>query len=374
MPITDGMTRTLVCLPEVPNPRISGGYGRNVAIVRALARMGCDVTVLALSSRRDGGATAMLAAEGIPVVALDRDGISVTTVLGAGFDVIFVTYYELGEQLLPYIAACAPHARLVVDSVDLHYVRALRQGEIEGDPHAASRADAVRRRELAVYRQADVVLTVSESEQEVLSELLPGIPVGVVPSIHAVHAGAPGPAGRHGALFVGAYNFPPNRDAAHHLFREIAPRLRALGYDESIALVGPYLDDELAATARAAGVEPVGFVQELAPLYARRRVFLSSVRFGSGVKTKVGEALGAGLPVVGTTMGTEGFPDDPGIVRHDDPADLARAVVELADDVAWARRSAAGQALIAAEYGPERAVRELGEVLEYVLAARGAAA
>ena len=84
---------------------------------------------------------------------------------------------------------------------------------------------------------------------------------------------------------------------------------------------------QLASLARASGVEPLGFVEDLAPLYAQRRVFLSPVRFGSGVKTKVGEALGAGLPVVGTTMGTEGFPADEGIVRADDPSDLARAVL-----------------------------------------------
>lgn len=368
------MTRTLVCLPEVPNPRISGGYGRNVAIVRALARLGCELTVLALSSQRDGGATEMLAAEGIRVVALDRDGLHVTTVLEAGFDVIFVTYYELAEQLLPFISACARGASLVIDSVDLHYVRALRQGEIEGDPGAAIRADAVRRRELAVYRQADVVLTVSEHEQEVLSELIPGIPVGVVPSVHEVQADAPGPDDRTGALFVGAYNFPPNRDAAGYLCLEVMPRLRELGYAEPVQLVGPYLDDQLASLARAAGVEPIGYVPELAPVYDARRVFLSPVRFGSGVKTKVGEALGAALPVVGTTMGTEGFPASDGIVRHDDPLALARAVIELHDDAIWRRRSAAGRELIGAAYGPARADSELTEVLEYVLAARGAAA
>ena len=368
------MTRTLVCLPEVPNPRVSGGYGRNVEIVRSLTRLGCEVTILALNSQRDGGASAMLAEEAIRVVALDRDGIPAAAVLGAGYELVVVTYFELAEQLLPHIAACAGTARLVIDSVDLHYVRALRQGEIEGDPHAAVRAEAIRRRELAVYSRADVVLTVSEEEQEVLSELLPGIPIGVVPSVHAVDGGAPGPAGRRGALFVGAYNFPPNRDAALHLCREIVPRLRELGYDEPVSLVGPYLDDDLIGAAQAAGVEPLGFVPELTALYAARRVFLSPVRFGSGVKTKVGEALGAGLPVVGTTMGTEGFPACDGILRHDDPRELARAVIGLGDDAVWSRRSAAGQALIAETFGPERADRELGEVLEHLLAARGAAA
>lgn len=362
------MNRILVCLPEVPNPRVSGGFGRNVAILRALRRLGAEPTVLAMSSQRDGGATSILAAEGIPVIALDRDRVEIGAVLGQGYDIVLITYFELAEQLLDLVEAYAPTARLIIDSVDLHYVRALRQGEIERDPQAAVKAEAIRRRELAVYRRAEVVLTVSEAEQETLCEVLSGIAVGVVPSVHAVDDSAPGPDLRRGAMFVGAYSFAPNRDAAVQICVEVAPRLRALGYTEPISLVGPYLDDTLALLAREAGVDPVGYVEDLVPLYARHRVFLSPVRFGSGVKTKVGEALGAGLPVVGTVRGTEGFPADRSIACDDDPAALAAAVCALGDDARWSEASRAGQELIAAAYGPDRADRELGEVLEYLAA------
>ena len=73
-------------------------------------------------------------------------------------------------------------------------------------------------------------------------------------------------------------------------------------------------------------------------------------------------------------MGTEGFPADEGIVRHDEPEALAHAVLELAGRrcVAAALGGRAGSDRPA--YGPDRADRELGEVLEYLLAAHGAAA
>jgi hypothetical protein len=114
------MVRTLVCLPEVPNPRVSGGYGRNVAIARALRSLGSEVTILAFTSQRDGGATELLARDGIRVVALDRDAVVPAEILASGFDVVFLTYYELAEQLLPAVRALAPGARVVIDSVDIH--------------------------------------------------------------------------------------------------------------------------------------------------------------------------------------------------------------------------------------------------------------
>jgi glycosyltransferase involved in cell wall biosynthesis len=368
------MTRVLVCLPEIPNARISGGYGRNVEIIRSLRRLGCDTTVVALTSHRDGGATQLLAAEGIRIVALDRDGVPLPSQLASGFDVIFITYYELAEKLLPLVREYARDASVVIDSVDVHFLRALRQAQVEEDMAGVVRARAVRERELATYQHADVLLAVSEREQDLLSELVPGIPVGVVPSIHGVDSSAPGPGERQGALFVGAYNFAPNRDAAHYLCTEIMPMLRNLGYEQQVDLVGPYLDEELASLAHSSRATPVGFVEQLAPLYRRRRVFISPVRFGSGVKTKVGEALGVGLPVVGTTPGTEGFPDNAGIIQLDEPDALARAILALDDDDEWGRRSAAGQELISTCYGPDRCDRELGEVIEYILARRDAAA
>jgi glycosyltransferase involved in cell wall biosynthesis len=368
------VTSILVCLPEVPNRHISGAHGRSVALVRSLQRLGYDTTILAMTSTRDGGTTALLATDGIPVVALDRDGVALADVLNTGFDVIFPCYYELAEQLLPLIGEHGRGARIVIDTVDLHYIRELRQAQVHGDVTGVARAETVRKRELAVYRRADALLAVSEHEQRVLWEGVPGVPVGVVPSVHEVDVDAPGPANRRGAILVGGYHFPPNRDAAHYLCAEIVPRLRRVGYSQRVELVGPYLDDELASFARSQGVEVTGYVPELASLYRSRRVLLSPIRFGAGVKTKVGEALGAGLPVVGTTVGTEGFPANEAIFQLDDPDAFANAVVALDDDAVWRRSSVAGRDLIAAKYGAGRCDRELSDVLGYVLAAPAVAA
>ena len=57
------------------------------------------------------------------------------------------------------------------------------------------------------------------------------------------------------------------------------------------------------------GVEVTGWVPEIEPYLASHRLSVAPLRFGAGMKGKVGEALAAGLPVVTTTIGAEGMVD-----------------------------------------------------------------
>jgi glycosyltransferase involved in cell wall biosynthesis len=86
---------------------------------------------------------------------------------------------------------------------------------------------------------------------------------------------------------------------------------------------------------------------------AARRISIAPLRFGAGLKGKVGESLAAGVPVVGTTIAAEGF-DRPerGMLIADDAAGFARAVMRLeADDGLWARLSAGGRELVSETLG-----------------------
>jgi glycosyltransferase involved in cell wall biosynthesis len=95
----------------------------------------------------------------------------------------------------------------------------------------------------------------------------------------------------------------------------------------------------------SASVAFVGYVADLAPLYARARVAISPLRFGAGVKIKTIEAIQHGLPVVATSVGAEGFRvDNPdAIVVEDDPERFADAIAEIVlRELSWTvRREAA---------------------------------
>ena len=269
---------------------------------------------------------------------------------------------------MPALRAVSPGTRIVVDSVDLHYRRMARAAALTGHGAGLAEADAVHVRELALYGSADVVLAVSEEEQDILCELLPGTPVGILPNVHrplgdrAIARRAqrrpvrglvrPRAERRRGALPVqrccrrsaGSGASCPSRSRAPACLSS-SPTTRAIAGRRGHRV--PAVGD---GRARPAALS-------IAPL-----------RYGAGLKGKVGESLAAGVPVVGTSVAAEGFPA-PGeaMLVADDAAGLAAAMVRLAgDDALWQALSDGGRAQIARWFGPERCDRELADVLEYL--------
>src|SRR5262249_13653385 len=146
-------------------------------------------------------------------------------------------------------------------------------------------------------------------------------------------------------LFVGHFGHPPNVDAARFLATEVVPRL---GRPVRARIVGHAIPPDVAALARARGIEVAGPAPDLRPLLAGAAVVAAPRRFGSGRRGKVLDALAMGRPVVTTTIGAEGLGAVPGrdLLIADDAAAFADAVDRLLTDAALAARiGAAGRVL-----------------------------
>jgi glycosyltransferase involved in cell wall biosynthesis len=84
------------------------------------------------------------------------------------------------------------------------------------------------------------------------------------------------------------------------------------------------------------------------------RVSLAPLRFGAGVKGKVVDALGRGLPVVGTGVALEGLDGvevSGAAWVADEPDGIAAAVAALGDDDLRRTAAAAGPAWVQPRYG-----------------------
>jgi glycosyltransferase involved in cell wall biosynthesis len=110
-------------------------------------------------------------------------------------------------------------------------------------------------------------------------------------------------------------------------------------------------------------------VKDLTPYLGKTRVFVAPLRYGAGVKGKIVTAMSYGVPVVTTTIGSEGLRVVHGedCLIADDPAQFAHAVVELYTNRSlWERLSKNAVALIREDFSEKAAKKELMKILAQV--------
>jgi GT2 family glycosyltransferase len=197
---------------------------------------------------------------------------------------------------------------------------------------------------------ADVVLVVSDAERAIFER---SGARRVVTLGHALTPRfGPGFAMRAGVVFVGAFYDPdsPNSDAACWLVDEIWPHLR----DLQLTIAGPRPPRRVRALARP-GIDVLGAVADLTPLYDRARVFVAPTRRAAGLPHKVHAAAAAGLPVVATSLlaAQLGWRDELSVA--DEPAAFAAAILALHDDAArWQAQRERASAAITRDCDPAR--------------------
>ena len=139
-------------------------------------------------------------------------------------------------------------------------------------------------------------------------------------------------------LFVGGFEHPPNVDAALALVNDVMPLVWERLGDVPVTIAGSKPTPEVEALA-GPNVEITGWVEDLQPLIDGARAMAAPLRYGAGMKGKVTQSLGAGLPVVTTPTGAEGL----GAAGRPRPADRrGRRRARRADRAACARTTRCG--------------------------------
>lgn len=99
-------------------------------------------------------------------------------------------------------------------------------------------------------------------------------------------------------IFTGSYLYKPNEDAAIYLANRIFPVLKNRYPDLKLWLVGKNPTNKMIKLCNKNGVCITGHVLDIRPYIKSATVFVSPLRYGSGIKNKVLEAMSMGLPVV----------------------------------------------------------------------------
>jgi glycosyltransferase involved in cell wall biosynthesis len=166
-------------------------------------------------------------------------------------------------------------------------------------------------REIQVAHEFDTALLVSRAEVSVLRHRSGSKSVRELrPMLPDVSSQPRRPADPPQLVFLGRLNIPHNDDGIRAFIREAAPEIRNRWPESVVRVVGsaptPALS-ELAAE-HDGFVVLEGFVEDLDAVFAEATVLLAPLRFGSGIKIKIIDALARGVPVIGTSTALEGIP------------------------------------------------------------------
>ena len=363
----------LVADHQVPTPDRDSGSMRMHRLLLALVELGQRVVFFPANRALPQPYTGELQRHGITVIPDAEGQAAFLREAGAALTVALLSRPQVAWTLLEELRMLAPHCLVGYDTVDLHFLRLRRQAELTasvGDEGSAARlagkAVASRELELGLVRAADLTLVVSQDEQQLLHSLIPEADVRVLSNVHHCAGEVPGPRGRAGLLFVGSFDHLPNRDAVHWMVHDVLPLVHRRHPETVLHVVGSDPPPDVLELADET-VEVHGWVPDLALLHQRCRLSVAPLRFGAGVKGKVGESMAAGLPTVCTPVAVEGMRlvDGQHMLVAADAAGFADRVVALLDDDAlWRTLSEAGAAAVAQRFGPDVARTALQDVLD----------
>lgn len=360
--------RVLIASVFTPTPPLGGGEVHLLGLLRALRRFheihvvcygrsfdveGVEATVIAPPAHAAGWRRRVHIAAGVggadpPSVAAFASGgiVDATRKLLARrqFDVVHVTHFEagfLGRHLIEH-----PRVFVPIDAWSLNWSeRALAQ-------HGALRLrDRVQRLGIERFERRSlpsfpVTVVVSEADRRALQTLVPTADIRVIPNgvdseFFAPIATAPRPVPL--VVFHGSLSYEPNVDAVGFLVREVMPLVRDRVGPVDVRLVGRAPVPEVLALA-GPDVAIHADVPDLRRLVAEGTAAVIPLRFGSGVKNKVLEAVALGVPTVVTPQALSGLDLVSGdeLLVADGTEGVADALVRVLTDAALRDRLSDG--------------------------------
>lgn len=250
--------------------------------------------------------------------------------------------------------------------VDLHYLRLQREAELFKDKNKEKEARIFYETEKYLIENSDVVYYPSQVETEIVKrEFKKNNVKQLMINIYDIKNFVQHyvPAIRDGIMFIGGYKHTPNVDAVmwftYHIFPKIYKRLKIPFYIAGVNMPVDISNIDMEGTIKLGALSDM----ELEKMYNKVKMIVVPLRYGAGIKGKVIEAMYHGVPVVTTSIGIEGIPnDEEGVKIANDEEDFADAVIHLyQSEEELKKMSTIGQNVIKKYYSREAAWANIAE-------------
>ena len=289
--------------PNLPDYDTSSGGKRATRMLELLAT-DCDVHAYSRGSRQQKYKD-KLKEIGVEVVEeYDYDNIKRDV---PHIDIIIYAWFYTCHESAKFMDLY-PNARIILDSVDIHWVRETRSiGLVEGLTKEIVEKNKLS--EIEAYKKADIVWAVTEPDKQAVLKEIPNADVRVVSNIHDTVLTSYYPTTINNILFFGGYNHYPNISAAKILANEIIPKVLQQIPDATLIVAGANAPEEIIELGKNEGVTYLGFIEEqdINLLYENTLLSVAPLQAGAGIKGKICESIAYMTPVVTNAVGNEGI-------------------------------------------------------------------
>lgn len=231
--------------------------------------------------------------------------------------------------------AVLPSAKFIYDMVDIHFLRFKRAIELE--PTRISLKKNYKhffRLETVVAPKLDYIIAISDKEKEIMSQYADKNKIITVSNIHYPKidiSERKSFSESKGITFIGSIH-EPNIDAVKFLYEKIMPIVWKTNPELEVSIIGNVaekLDLKLFPKFKF-----LGFVESIEEHFMNSKIMVAPLRFGAGVKGKIGQAFEYFFPVVTTDIGAEGMKltDQKHVLIANDENSFAKAIIDLNND------------------------------------------
>lgn len=358
--------RALVIDTQRPNKGRDAGSHAILSHITALQDLGYDVSFVAADQMEGPDHLDNTPDVTVLTAPFYRSVEDVLSRQNNSFDIVYLHREEIASRYMGLTRRHQPRARIIYSVADLHFLRTLRQAQIEARPELIVDSRRLKLREYQAACQADIVLTHSPAEAALLKDALPLLNTAVIPWSVPLKVHENSFERRKNVLFLGNYAHAPNVDAARWLVEEIMPLVWLKDPSIKCLIAGTNMPARVRSLQKE-GVDILGEVSDLDALFSTLRLSIAPLRFGAGIKGKVLESLSYGVPCVMTPIAAEGLPLTAGLHENqgETAQELAEQILQLHNSQPhWCRASIEGRHLIRMTYNQEQITSLLKDAIK----------
>ncbi|NBD16165.1 MAG: glycosyltransferase [Cyanobacteria bacterium] len=301
--------RVLFIDDRVPHAFLGSGFPRARDILQALVTLNYSVTFYPLTFPQENWTEVYQDIPKVVEVVLNQGIGGLEKFLhdyARFYDLILISRPHNMEILNPILKRYPQwfeNTRIIYDAEAIYALREVSQREVKGKKVSQDEVDLLVKAEIKLAEKADVIVAVSEREQERFTEMglssvyTLGHTVDLMPTPKKFEE-------RVGIVFVGAIHEinSPNADSVFWFVEEILPLLKEkIGKELKFTIVGFNQCQEI-WNLQSDSLQVLGQVESLQEIYNCAKVFVAPTRFAAGIPFKVHHAASYGLPIVTTSI------------------------------------------------------------------------